>query len=286
MVRLKILVVLVSLVSLNACVTQPVQGHLSPAAATERCTAEIGPPFLPDGHLYTTLTIARIASLPDERQLSLAFFSQYPDLDPDYEAVPVSLKYLFVPNKWRWRNDIAGKLHSLHGGGRTKIDLRRSEIRRAIARNLSDPQKDWQTGLLIHALGDTYAHTKNEYGSEDERAYGVWVGHLFPSIFCRSPDDIKAQSNEPKYLGYITDLYTTLGGSTSDDSEFREFYRFVDEIECESGQCPNFHALFYEGEADSKSRIDRFQECMLSNMRRLTKSEVQSVMDQLSDIGG
>lgn len=285
MQKASFLVTIALTISLAACASSPIQGKLSPTDATAKCIAEIPPasPFLPDGHLYTTLSIAELALFPDERQLAIAYFSQYPDLDPDYEAVPVSLKYLLLPNKWAWRNDVSGKLHSLHGGRRAKIDIRRAAIRHAIAGMLNDPAKDWQTGLLIHALGDTYAHTKNEFNSDNEQAYGVWIGHLLPSLFGSSPDQIKTPLNEPKYLGYISDLYQLLSGNSTTNVRFQEFYRFVDDLKCEGDQCPNFHAIFNTKVNDEPARIDQFQACMNSSMRQLTKSEVQSVMDYMSD---
>lgn len=286
MQKVMLLVTLASLIFLSACSSNPIEGKRSPKDATEKCIAEIPPPspFLPDGHLYTTLSIAELAMFPDERQLVIAYFSQYPDLDPDYEAVPVSLKYLLLPNKWTWRNDISGKLHSLHGGRREEIDARRAAIRQAITGMLDDPAKDWQTGLLIHALGDTYAHTENKFNSENEKAYGVWIGHLIPSLFGRSPDKIKTPLNEPKFLGYITDLYQLLSKNQNSNPRFQEFYRFVDDLECEGEQCPNFHALFNTKAHSEPARIDKFQGCMNSSMRQLTKSEVQSVMDLMIDI--
>lgn len=286
MQKLRFLVTIAFSILLAACSSNPIQGKLSPTDASTKCMATIppAPPFLPDGHLYTTLSIAALAMLPDERQLAIAYFSQYPDLDPDYEAVPVSLKYLLLPNKWTWRNDISGKLHSLHGGGRKEIDARRAIIRRAITEKLDDPAKDWQTGLLIHALGDTYAHTKNELNSEKEQAYGVWIGHLIPSLFGKSPDKIKTSLNEPKYLAYITDLYQLLSRNPNTDTSFQEFYQFIDDLECEDEQCPNFHALFNTKARSEPARIDKFQTCMNSSMRQLTKSEVQSVMDFMTDI--
>lgn len=241
------------------------------------------PPFVEDGHLYTTLSIADLAGLPDERQLVIAYFSQYPDLDTDYEAVPVSIKYLPLPHKWRWRNDITGKLHSLHGGEKAQIDTRREEIRTALSEVLMDPSKDWVAGLLIHAFADSYAHTKNNFGSVDEQAYGVWIGHAMPSLFGASPDKIKDPQNEPKYLAYIKDLYGVLSNNSTESDEFQEFYSLVDGLECRGNQCPNFHAV-YLGESDSApSRIDKFQSCMNRNMRQLTVEEVQSVLNFLGD---
>ncbi|MCO7568459.1 hypothetical protein NJH78_00580 [Pseudomonas chlororaphis] len=269
--------------TLGACSGNPINGTLDPVRAANKCVEESSGAFVPDGHLYTTLSIAEIVNLPIERQLAIAYFSQYPDIDHDYEAVPVSFKYLLLPHKWQWRNDINGKLHSLHGGGRKSIDERREVIRKSLTELIKDPSNDWISGLLIHAFGDSYAHTKKPYNSSKERAYGVWIGHAIPTLspWSSSPDDIKALGNEPKYLGYANELHETLKVDDSDAAKFKEFLEFVDKLECTGGQCPNFHALF-NGQADTKnSRIDHYTSCMNQNMRQLSVPEVQSVMDKL-----
>lgn len=268
---------------LAGCSENSIKGSLDPIKAANKCALESSGPFVPDGHLYTTLSIAELVRLPVERQMVIAYFSQYPDIDHDYEAVPVSFKYLLLPHKWQWRNDITGKLHSLHGGDRKAIDKRREVIRKILADLIKDPSSDWISGLLIHAFGDSYAHTQNPYNSSEERAYGVWIGHAIPTLspWSSSPDNIKALGNEPKYLGYVNDLYETLKTDDSDAAGFKDFLVFVDDLECAGGQCPNFHALFH-GQADTKNtRIDNYTDCMNQSMRPLNVPEVQSVMDKL-----
>ena len=263
------------------CSSNPIVGSYEPTDAAESCIAEIGPPFTSDGHLYTTLTITELAGFPYERQLAIAYFSQYPDLDLDYEAVPVALKYSLLPHKWKWRNDIMGKLHSLHGGGLSAINERRGLIRKALSKSIVDPAQDWKSGLLIHAFGDAYAHTKNDFNSDDERAYGVLIGHAVPTLLGNSPDRIKSHQNEPKYLVYINELYQSLSMDTSNDDKFMDFLRFVDALECPGNKCPNFHAL-YHGDVDiGNAQVNKFQTCMNKNMRQLTIAEVQSVMDSI-----
>lgn len=264
---------------LVGCASNTLLAKKEPLDAATYCAAS--PSFGPDGHLYTTLSITDAAGYNEIRQLILSYYSQYPDIDDDYEAVSVSVKYLFVPWKWGWRNDITGVLHSLHGGNREAIDLRRKNIRNALSNTLNDPKNDWLSGLVIHAYGDSYAHTRNEFNSETESAYNVWIGHAIPDLLGNSPDNIKGRGNEPKYLGYVTDFYKTLkqsNGNGYDDQKFKQFISFIDKLECAGGQCPNFHALFH-GEPVKNSRIDRFTDCMNLNSRPLLKAEVQQAID-------
>lgn len=271
----------VCFLGLTGCSSNPIVGNKEPVDAAQYCAEKFPAPFLPDGHLYTTLSITEIAEYDDLRKMTISYYSQYPDIDLDYEAVPVSFKYLLVPWKWEWRNDITGSLHSLHGGKRKAIDQRRSDIRNSLLVTLKDPNFDWLSGLIIHAYGDSYAHTKNEFSSEEEKAYNVWIGHAIPSIFGNSPDDIKQKENEPKYLGYISNLYHTLKINDENNEKFTEFRDFVDNLECAGGECPNFHALF-TSTSEENSRIDKFTSCMNNTARPLLISEVQHAMDLIS----
>jgi hypothetical protein len=268
--------------ALAGCSTLPGPGNLDPMPAAKVCAAGLGVPFGPEGHLYTILSVADIAGYKPERQFALAYFSQYPDLDSDYEAVHVSIKYLLVPWRWTWRNDVTGVLHSLHGGNRDAVEKRREQIRRAIARSIADPDRDWLTGILMHAYGDAYAHTKGELGASDEAAYGVWTGHAIPSLFGDDPDDIKNPRTEPKYFAYIDDLYRTIRTEHASDDRFSEFKTFIRNLKCENGRCPNFHELF-ANRPTGNARIDRFADCMNRSARRLTPAEIQLAMDTIKD---
>lgn len=266
--------------TLVGCANNTFLVNKEPLDAAKDC-AKSERSYGPDGHIYTTLSMTKAAGYDDIRQLTLSYYSQYPDTNNDYEAVCVSVKYLLVPCKWEWRNDITGVLHSLHGGNRKAIDLRRKNIRNALSSTLKDPKNDWLSGLVIHAYGDSYAHTRNKFNSETESAYNVWIGHIFPNLLGNSPDNIKGRGNEVKYIGYVTDLYETLKqGSDNgyDDQEFKDFISFIDKLECTGGQCLNFHAL-YHGEPVKNSRINRFSNCMKENARPLLKAEVQQAID-------
>lgn len=279
---MKYLLLLASICSLGLTesINNPIVTNKEPLEAAQYCTNKVRT-FLPDGHLYTTLSIIDIADYDDSRKMTISYYSQYPDIDPDYEAVPVSFKYLPLPWKWEWRNDITGSLHSLHGGNKVAINQRRNNIKQSLLKTLKDPKLDWLSGLIIHAYGDSFAHTKNDFNSEEEQAYNVWIGHAISSIFGNSPDDIKQKENEPKYLAYISDLYMTVKTNDNNDEKFNEFRSFVDNLECRGGVCPNFHALYTDSPKDD-SRIDQFTACMNKTARALKVSEVQQAMDLIS----
>lgn len=267
---------------LVGCTSNPITGNMPPIEAAMKCVNKSPQgEFVEDGHLYTTLSISEITKYLDLRKMTISYYSQYPDIDLDYEAVPVSLKYLLVPWEWEWRNDITGSLHSLHGGKRVAIDERRNNIKNSLASTLKDHNLDWLSGLIIHAYADSFAHTKNSYGSNEEEAYGVWIGHAIPSMFGNSPDDIKKEDNEPKYLGYIDHLYNTFKTDNENQKEFDEFKDYVDKLNCDGGKCPNFHALFYD-DIQAGKRVVKFTECMNKNSRKLTVFEVQRAMNLIS----
>lgn len=276
-----IVVILIVSLGLTGCAGNPIKSDKEPMAAALECAKETSKSYLPDGHIYTTLSIADIGGYEKFRQWTLSYYSQYPDIDPDYEATPVSIKYLLTPWKWEWRNDITGALHSLHGGGREKIDVRRKNIQDTLGVTLKKPQQDWLSGLLIHAYADTYSHTKNRFNAENEQAYNVWIGHAIPTLLGKSPDNIKSETNEPKYLGYITDLYNTIKTNDNTD-EFIKFKHFVDELKCEKGECPNFFALFHNKPLTS-SGIDVFTDCMNKTSRQLSAKEIKIAIDYIKN---
>ncbi len=172
--------------------TQGFAGDLSPSIAIKLCSIEstkMQPTFTGTGHLNTTYKIASIAGRMHEAK-ALAYFSQYPDEDKNFDAITNAIK-----NKIPLLNDelsqaIVKKLHSLHGGGQDVIMARRKSLELAIKKNLESSNTIWKSGLLIHAYGDTFAHTNGKFGSNEEVAYGPKSGHLFHSIFEDNPDNI------------------------------------------------------------------------------------------------
>lgn len=235
-----------------------------------------------DGHYYTTYFVAKNSNFRTLRAFTLSYYSQYPDIDKSYNAVPVSIKYLLVPWKWKWRNDITGVLHSLHGGGREKIDIRRQSIRRALKNTLNDPNLDWLSGLLIHAFGDSYAHTKRKYNSQKEKAYGVWIGHALANIFGKSPDDLKREGNKRKYKAYVKDLFHTFSEKNIEDFNDDKLNEFIDTL-CEEGaECKNFHKLIEQSQNKEVGLMDTVENCINENAIPLSVDEIKQAIDLIS----
>jgi hypothetical protein len=270
-------------VCLKALLTQPEESRATLLSA-QTLSADAMQTALWDikGHLYTAGLLTLLGDTPSERRFALSYYSQYPDLDSDYEAVPVAIKYLLVPTQYDWRNDITGVLHSLHGGRSPATEQRRSRIREALDTTLQDKSKDWLSGLLIHAWGDSYAHTRNDFGTESERAYGPWVGHLLPSLVGNSPDDVKDERRKRKYIEYANALYRAIPkGDSANDAAFNAYLNDIAERDCAKHECPVFQPPTETPREPGplESEMRRLKDCMDENARALTRTEIQQAID-------
>jgi len=163
-----------------------------------------------DGHFWTTYIVAVAAGLDGDDAYALAYYSQLPDQDRRYEAISAAKAHYnplascpssWAPNVFNW-------LHSLHGGGFEEIQQRRARLARLILDGTDDDGNQlsaWQLGFIIHAFGDSYAHT--HFTSSGPRAYGWPWGHARDA---HTPDIIA--SNREKYKTYVRELYRVLGG--------------------------------------------------------------------------
>jgi len=142
--------------------------------------------------------------------LELAYYSQIPDQVKDFDA-----KDNYFHRKGEWSKLVVYNwLHSLHGGGLAAI-LNRRKCLEDVLQGGMGALTSWQKGLLIHALGDSYAHTYNDNGIIG--AYGWPNGHGPGSVPGHRtdgghwPDLI---GNRPElYKAYVAQLYTSLGGT-------------------------------------------------------------------------
>jgi RHS repeat-associated protein len=165
-----------------------------------------------DGHYYTTFIVLRANGYSAREAEEVAFYSQLPDEDPTMDARKAGEKLILDDLSAEERtelNDIQNYLHSLHGGKAFDVFLRR-ECLRCILMTFSSSLKNWEKGLLIHALADSYAHTR---GSDDDpKAYGRPFGHAAPSAFTFTDPDVIANSPD-KYSDYIDALDSVVGSS-------------------------------------------------------------------------
>ena len=239
-----------------------------------------------DGHLYTSYAIAAMAGYKGKRLLTLAYFSQYPDIDPDYDARFASFRFfLLLPGYAGWHNTVNGMLHSLHGGDQIEIDRRRAAIQRALASTLKDPNQDWMSGLLIHAYGDAYVHTKGTYKTGQEEAYGRVFGHAWDYLMGNDPDGIKNPVTEPKYLAYVDELYHLLDSKyppDRPDDDLEDFKEQIKKMQCEVGKCPIVHAVSNLNPETSQNQLDVFAACM-TQATRLLPHEIEKAMSLIKN---
>lgn len=261
--------------------TDKITGKFSPEEAIPKALdcASFGLEFVENGHLYTTYKVAILAGLDVQNALVLAYFSQYPDIDSEFNAVNQIENTLLDPEH---RSLIMSKLHSLHGGNSAQIYTRKNQLGSSI-KDLLASEQYWKAGILIHSLGDAYAHTTGKLGDKDEKAYGPIFGHakdslldLLPGIR-RDPDDIDRKIVREKYVAYVLDLFDLLRTPDANHSELNKFVSNISIENCISKVCPTFQVLA----GSDKDVLDRFIKCMNERMRSLAVSEVKSLFEKI-----
>lgn len=171
-----------------------------------------------DGHLYTTFVVARLAGLPVSRALELAWGCQVPDANRRFTAVSAAWTSLWE----KYSADIMKILHSIHGGKEEQVLRRRGDLKQLVSEAIQRGEPDWRVGLMIHAYGDSYAHTFLKMGKE--HSYRPPHGHAGHG---HKPDKI---GNFPKkYLEYVAGLYVALGGQGDPKTALDKLIRIVDD---------------------------------------------------------
>jgi len=84
--------------------------------------------------------------------------SNYPDIDSTYNAWKVSVYNTFLPWNWSWLYESNDTLHALHDGNDDEIKERRENLTSTLKYTLQSDESDWISGILMHALADTFAH--------------------------------------------------------------------------------------------------------------------------------
>ena len=160
------------------------------------------------GHFYTTFIAARAAGYDVDAAYSLAYYSQYPDQIWDlsaYNGIEDSAGMIATGNEFY--KDIKEELHSLYGDDAFPR-------RKCLSDLIRDPAlAPWVKGLLIHAYGDSYAHTTGS-GDSFSPTYGPTLGHANPldGDSGHAPDII---TNRPDlYAHYLNALTNVLAKSS------------------------------------------------------------------------
>ncbi len=210
---MKTVISVLACVCVAACST-PGYRALNPSCIEDKGLAK----YQRDGHQDTTYIVAVLAGRSPREAALLSFYNQAADdLAMRFSAPNVAV-WGSVPGAWGYRHRINAVLHSLHGGDVGAVQERRDHLAGLIA--ASDPDSvdhAWQTGLLIHAFGDSFAHTR-----DDGSAYGGLYGHLFDG---HAPDIV---ANRPNlYLDYVRALYAALETSEANTDGFAAFTGLV-----------------------------------------------------------
>lgn len=183
--------------------------------------------FAAVGHISTVHIVSLIAGQDDLASEKYAFFSQAPDqLSFRFSAPSVSVWAGLLPWEYDYRHEITAILHSLHGGDKDRVMIRRDKLKLLLKKLILENKNrdnDWKIGFMLHALGDSYAHTyKDENGKE--HAYGELTGHLIEKG-SYSPDSTKENINN--YLKYIDALYDVLKTKNASDSYLEDFKKYI-----------------------------------------------------------
>lgn len=136
----------------------------------------------------------------------LAYYAQYPDQTIRYNAVNQGFRLQTAnrnPGPRESELRAFKVLHSLHGGSAADAE----RWRRCLTSMAEDASlNQWQRGLVLHALGDAYAHTRK--GGEQ---YGPPTGH---GRVGSKPDD--PQDRPELFRRYLATLNTVLGGRATE----------------------------------------------------------------------
>jgi hypothetical protein len=101
-------------------------------------------------------------------------------------------------------------LHSLHGGDALAVAGRRACLERLLREGIG-VMKDWESGLIAHALGDSFAHIYLKDGML--RAFPRLRGHGVESKLGTDPDVIS--NNPATYSDYVDSLNRAFGSRMS-----------------------------------------------------------------------
>jgi RHS repeat-associated protein len=179
--------------------------------------------FAEAGHFWTTYAVGVAAGLKPQQAFRTAYYAQLPDEHAGTDAYSLGISTNFVMRRTdegkataatvrayigngrgmnQWRDNVMDGLHSLHGGGNEAVSNRQTALHNLVKNEKSDMHR----GLMIHAYGDSYAHTHGKQG--DLQAYPVPNGHALNSKIGVDPDIISNSSG--KYAAYAGGLFNAL----------------------------------------------------------------------------
>lgn len=235
-----------------------------------------------DGHYSTAGYVAKLAGYTNEKIYKLSCYTQTPDQEAfRYSAPFVAIWGVIDPS---YRHQIVNSLHSLHGGNYSAIKVRRERLKTLITKSLIDERPEWETGFLIHALGDSYAHV---HGIADEaRAYGEGIGHAAANTpWGERPDSIFVGDHYLNYNLYVNNLFSALmAGNSPSKGNITALKKFTDGVvsEAAKGEDSNKKVSFpFSTPTYTDSKESSSKECESLN-QALDRNKVRTFLKELS----
>lgn len=204
-----VLSLLVGIAVMSGCASNTGYSSSAPVPLLISCD---GKKYNEEGHYNTTDLIARMAGFKKNEARLLANFSQAPDgLWFRYSAPSVGLWGFALRPFWSYPSNVMNVLHSLHSGNHVEVLERRKRLQRELL-SFSRPYKEtdlWKVGFVIHAMGDSYAHSYGEM--HDLHGYNEYFGHAFDNGYSdNQPDMIAMNDNYLIYIQYVEALFNAL----------------------------------------------------------------------------
>jgi hypothetical protein len=181
----------------NVCLGQSQDSGDDMALSKTSSYTESGPFYNTGGHYSSAYVIAIAAGMTESEADELTYWTEYPDRDGRYDAIKGMLS-------WDLGHSVQVWLHSLRGGDAAPV---RASLENLLSQKMGKP---WAWGLLVHALGDSYAHSylvesNDSTEQQHDELYSWPFGHAFAG---HEPDVIA--NHKQKYKTYLEALYRAL----------------------------------------------------------------------------
>jgi RHS repeat-associated protein len=248
------------------------------------------------GHFYTTYMVGMACGMSKSDAFQTAYYSQLPDEHNDYTAyegiVPTGSK---IAHRDGFLKRAQTSLHALHGKSETfdHYTGRHSgsgdicDHRSGVASVVSDKSLNtWERGLAVHALADSYAHTKKSRIGyyETVTAHSAPQGHLIDGY---SPDIV---SNRPElYAEYVNHLAKSFSIVTGQKANKEMIDKLVQKAaglppggQSSKDEIKSFRELAQTDFGyDSNYQPENGHEERVPGMDSLNREKVGSLMDKL-----
>jgi RHS repeat-associated protein len=175
--------------------------------------------FNESGHFYSVYIAAIAAGKPESEAYTLAYYAQYPDQVDLLDALANSYGPKGPIVKEAWGQAIKKYLHSLHGGNEALVLAWRKCLEKGLTSGwFSDKEK----GLLLHAYGDSFAHSWIDKNGK-WHGYQTKQGHLFTTRGGHSPDIIAMHPQN--HETYASNMFSIFGGKNRSDLD--AYFKFI-----------------------------------------------------------